>query len=84
MLSAYIRAAMCHAHCEIIGDPKPFYGSIPECPGVWASGETLEACREDLQSVLEDWIVWGLRLGHPIPMIDGIAVAPEELEPIDV
>ena len=84
MVTAYIQRAMRHAHYEIIDDPRPFYGSIPECPGVWANGETLEACREELQSVLEDWIVLGLRLGHPIPVIDGIAVAPEKLEPIDV
>lgn len=82
MLTAYIHAAMRHAHYEIIEDPKPFHGSIPECQSVWAAGETLEACREELQSVLEDWIVLGLRLGHPIPVIDGIAVAPEKLEPI--
>ena len=50
------------AHYEIIDDPKPFYGFIPECPGVWAAGETLEGCRQELQSVLEDWIVLGLRL----------------------
>jgi predicted RNase H-like HicB family nuclease len=84
MLTAYIQAAMRRAHYEIIDDPKPFYGSIPECPGVWASGGTLEACREELLSVLEDWIVLGLRLGHPMPSIDGIPVAPEQLEPIDV
>ena len=84
MVTAYIQCAMRHAHYEIIDDPQPFYGSIPECQGVWANGETLEACREELQSVLEDWIVLGLRLGHPIPVIDGIAVAPEKLEPIDV
>jgi predicted RNase H-like HicB family nuclease len=84
MLTDYIRAAMRHAHYEIISDRKPFYGSIPECPSVWATGETLEICREELQSVLEDWIVLGLRLGHPIPVIDGIAVAPAKLEPIDV
>jgi predicted RNase H-like HicB family nuclease len=84
MVTAYIESAMRHAHYEIIDDPKPFYGSIPECQGVWAGGETLEACREELQSVLEDWIVLGLRLGHPIPVIDGIAVALEKLVPIDV
>ncbi|MBI5280236.1 MAG: type II toxin-antitoxin system HicB family antitoxin [Candidatus Solibacter usitatus] len=84
MLTAYIQAAMRHAHYEIIDDPRPMYGSIPECPGVWAAGATLEECREELQSVLEDWIVLGLRLGDPIPVIDGIAVAPEKLEPIDV
>jgi predicted RNase H-like HicB family nuclease len=84
MLTEYIQAAMRHAHYEIIEDPKPFFGTIPECPGLWANGETLEACREELQSVLEDWIVLGLRMGHPIPVIDGIAIAQEKLEPIDV
>jgi predicted RNase H-like HicB family nuclease len=84
MLTSYIEAAMRHAHYEMIDDPKPFFGSIPECPGVWASAATLEQCREELQSVLEDWIVLGLRFGHPIPGIDGIEVAADKLEPIDV
>ena len=84
MLTVYIQAAMRHARYEIIEDPKPFFGSIPECEGVWANGQTLESCREELQSVLEDWIVLGLRLGHPIPVVDGIAVAPEKLVPINV
>ena len=64
MLTAYIQAAMRHAHYEMIGEAEPFYGSIPLCSGVWANGNTLEDCREELQSVLEDWIVLGLRLGH--------------------
>ena len=83
MLTVYIQAAMRHARYEMIEDQKPFFGSIPECQGLWANGETLESCREELQSVLEDWIVLGLRLGHSIPPIDGIAVAEEKLEPID-
>jgi len=73
MPTDYIQAAMRHARYETIDDPKPFYGSIAECPGVWASAATLEACREELQSVLEDWTVLGLRLGHSIPAIDGTA-----------
>lgn len=71
MLTAYIQAAMRQAHYEMIDDAKPFYGSIPLCKGVWATGKTLEDCREELQSVLEDWIVLGLRLSHPIPVIEG-------------
>jgi predicted RNase H-like HicB family nuclease len=73
---------MRHPRYEMISDPKPFHGSIPECPSVWATGETLEVCREELQSVLEERIVLGLRLGHPIPAIDNIEVAPAKLEPI--
>lgn len=83
MLTAYIQAAMRHARYEMIEDVRPFFGSIPECAGVWASGESLESCRDELQSALESWIVLGLRLGHSLPVIDGLAVAPEKLEPID-
>lgn len=82
MLTAYIQAAMRRAHYEIIGDAEPFYGSIPVCPGVWATGTTLEECREQLQTVLEDWLVLGLRLRFTIPVIDGIAMASEKLEPV--
>jgi predicted RNase H-like HicB family nuclease len=63
MVTVCIQGAMRHAHYEMIDDPKPFYGSIPECQGVWANGETLKACREELQRVLEDWIVAWAALG---------------------
>jgi predicted RNase H-like HicB family nuclease len=71
MLTAYIQAAMHRATYEILDD-ESFYGEISECPGVYANAETLEKCREQLQEVLEGWIVLGLRLGHRLPEIDGI------------
>jgi hypothetical protein len=49
MLTAYIRAAMRQARYEMIEDEEPFYGHIPECPGVWATGRTLEECRDELR-----------------------------------
>jgi predicted RNase H-like HicB family nuclease len=39
---------------EIIDDPAPFYGEVPELQGVWATGKTLEECRKELQSVMRD------------------------------
>jgi len=84
MLTRYIQAAMRKAHYEMIEDAKPFYGQIPECPGVWATGQTLEDCREELQEVLEDWLSLGLRLGHAIPEIDGIRVESGKPVPVDV
>lgn len=72
MLSAYIQAAMRHAKYEILEDDTTFYGEIPEFQGVWANANTLEECREELQEVLEGWIVLGLRLGHPLPAVDNI------------
>ena len=60
MLVEFIDAAMHQASYDKL-ESGEFYGEIPNCPGVWASGETLEACREELQEVLEDWLL--LKLG---------------------
>jgi len=57
MLTSYLRAAMRRARYEIVEDDGPFYGEIPTIPGVWASAKTLEACREELESVLEGWVL---------------------------
>jgi predicted RNase H-like HicB family nuclease len=72
MLTAYIRAAMHHAHYEILEDDGTFFGHIPECQGVWANEPTLEACREELESALEDWILFSLTRRLPLPVIDRI------------
>ncbi len=71
MLTKYIEAAMHRATYELLEDGT-FYGKIPKCQGVWANAETLEACREELKEVLEEWIILGLGLGHPLPVLDGI------------
>ena len=70
MLTAYIQAAMRHATYEILEDGT-FYGEIPGLTGVFANASKLEACRDQLQSVLEGWITLGLRLGHELPIVDG-------------
>jgi len=69
MFAEYISAAMERATYEIIDDPEPYYGEVPELQGVWATGKTLEECRKELQSVIEGWIALKLRLGHPIPAL---------------
>jgi predicted RNase H-like HicB family nuclease len=76
MLTAYIQAAMRHAHYEILEDDGSFYGEISDLQGVWANAPTLEECREELQSALEDWIALGLRLGHTLPVVDGLDINP--------
>ena len=70
-LTSYVQAAMRKARYDILEDGT-FYGEIPGFPGVFADAETLEACRQQLQEALEDWIVLGLRLGHELPVVDGL------------
>ncbi len=74
MLTAYINAAMRKAHYEILPDGEGYFGKIENLQGVWANANTLEACREELQEVLEEWIILGLKMGHFLPEIDGITL----------
>ena len=71
MISAYIQGALRRAHYELMENGR-FFGSIPECQGCWAEGATLEECREELQTTLEDWLLLGLQMGHILPVIDGL------------
>ena len=77
MLINYIREAMRLAKYEILEEGQ-YYGEIPGFEGVWAQAQNLEACREELQSALEDWLVLGLRLGHKLPVVAGIHLVPSE------
>ena len=79
MLTAYIKAALQKAHYEILPDGEGYFGTIEGLQGVWAQAGTLEACREELQEVLEEWIVVGLTMGHPFPAIDGITLTMQEV-----
>jgi predicted RNase H-like HicB family nuclease len=49
-----------------------FAGKIPDCKGVIAFGKTLRECADELRSTLEDWILVGLKLNHPLPVIGNI------------
>jgi predicted RNase H-like HicB family nuclease len=79
MLTAYIHVALRKARYEILPDGEGYCGAIEGLQGVWAQGDTLEACRDELRGVLEEWIVLGLKMGHALPQIDGISLATEEV-----
>jgi predicted RNase H-like HicB family nuclease len=85
MFAEYIQAAMEKATYEIIDDPEPFYGEIPELRGLWATGKTLEECRKNLMDALEDWIAAHLAWGYPVPPIGGhtIQVSKEPMAVAD-
>ena len=76
MLTKYLQSAMRRARYEILEDGT-FYGEIPGFRGVFANADNLEDCRQQLQEVLEDWLVLGLRMGHSLPVVDNISLAAE-------
>jgi predicted RNase H-like HicB family nuclease len=77
MLITYIQNAMRLAKYVILEDGQ-YYGEIPGFQGVWAQADNLETCRDELQSVLEDWLILGLRMGHKLPVVAGIQLIPAE------
>jgi len=82
VLSGYVDQAMDQAAYDKLEDGT-FFGRIPACKGVVAFGSTLRQCEEELRSTLEDWILVGLKLGHPLPVIAGIDLNKEpNYEPV--
>lgn len=78
MIREYIDAALANAHYEIIEDQEPFYGEIPGLQGVWATGATLEECRQNLVEVIDGWILVRVARGVAIPPIAGVHIVPPE------
>ena len=69
MLLQYIQTALDQAHYEMIEDEEPFYGKVLALPGVWATGKTLEACRRNLAEAIEDWVLFSVAKGLPVPVL---------------
>ena len=76
VLSEYIEQTTAQAVYDKLEDGT-FAGRIPPCKGVVAFGATLRECEENLRSTLEDWVLLGLKLKHPLPVIAGIDLNKE-------
>lgn len=83
VLSDYVSEAMAQAAYEKLEDGS-YAGRVSPCPGVVAFGASLRECECELRSTLEDWILVGLKLKHPLPVIDGVDLNREPAcEPVD-
>lgn len=74
MLAEYIQAAMQRATYKLLDDDEGYFGDIPGFQGLWANAPTLETCQAALEEALEEWILLGLKLGHPLPEIKGVTI----------
>ncbi len=71
ILTEYIDRLLSKAVYDKLEDGS-FSGNIPECKGVISFGSSLRECQDDLRSTLEDWIIVGLKLGHPLPIVENL------------
>jgi len=83
VLTNYVEEALSQAIYDKLEDGT-FVGRVPPCKGVVAFGATLRECQSELRSILEDWILVGLKLGHSLPVIAGIDLNREpQREPVE-
>ena len=83
ILTDYVNWLLAHAVYDKLDDGS-YTGRIPQCKGVIAFGTTLRECEDELHSTLEDWILLGLKLGHPLPVIADIDLNKEPAyEPVE-
>ncbi len=78
MLTEYLKAAMAKAHYELLDGEEGFYGEIPGLQGVLAQATTLEGCRDELASTLEDWLLFRISRQLPIPALAGLDLTVRE------
>jgi predicted RNase H-like HicB family nuclease len=71
VLTDYVEQALARAAYDKLGNGS-YAGRIPSCRGVVAFAQTLQACEKELRSVLEDWVLLGLKMGHKLPIIASI------------
>ncbi|MFH0801845.1 MAG: type II toxin-antitoxin system HicB family antitoxin [bacterium] len=79
MLTRYLNSAMHLAKYEILTEDGTFYGEIPGFKGVYANAQTLEECREELEEVLEEWILFRVSRNLPLPILEGLELVIKEV-----
>jgi len=72
MITDYLNAAMHLAQYEFLSKDKLYYGEIKEIKGLYATAPTLELCRDQLLSTLEDWVLFSIHKNIPLPSIDNL------------
>jgi predicted RNase H-like HicB family nuclease len=78
MLYEYIQKALKKAQYKVL-DNGTWFAEISAFEGVWANAKSVEECRQELQEVLEEWLLLKIRDGDLIPEIEGVEIKIKEV-----
>jgi predicted RNase H-like HicB family nuclease len=78
MFTRYVRAALHRATYKLLEDGT-YFGEIPGFDGVWAAAPSLEACREELEEVIEEWLLLRVSRHLALPAVDGLELRIREV-----
>jgi predicted RNase H-like HicB family nuclease len=77
MIIEYCQKAIENAQYKKLDDDT-WFAEIPGFKGVWANSETVEGCRNELISVLEEWLILKLIDKNQVPEVDGLKLEISE------
>ncbi len=72
MITTYLDKALRRARYQQVDGV--FCATVPGLPGVIATAPTLEACRDQLAEVIEEWVLVRVARGLRVPPLGGIKV----------
>lgn len=78
MIIEYCHKAIERAEYKVLADGS-WFAEIPGFQGVWANGDSVEKCRKELFTVLEEWLLLKVKDGDVIPDVDGLRVEIREV-----
>ncbi len=78
MFTRYVRAALHRASYRLLEDGS-YFGEIVGFEGVWANAPSLEVCREELEEVLEEWLLLRVSRHLAVPAVDGLELRIREV-----
>ncbi len=73
MIRRYVDEALRRARYDKLDDGT-FCAAVPSLRGVLATGRTLEACREELGEVVEEWVLVRVAQGLSVPPLRSVTV----------
>ncbi len=73
MIRRYVDEALRRARYDKLDD-RTFCAAVPSLRGVLATGRTLEACREELGEVVEEWVLVRVAQGLSVPPLRSVTV----------
>jgi len=73
MILEYCQKAIEKAEYKKLEDDT-WFAEIPGFTGVWANAGSIEECRRELISVLEEWLILKLRDRDTIPEVEGYRI----------
>ena len=73
MIRDYLDAALRRARYTEL-ENRSYAAEVPGLAGVIATGKTLEACRAELQEVVEEWVLVRVARGLSVPSVGGVRI----------